>query len=131
MEVGHLDEATFEKVHQTEQSVQLGRLNILRADLQDLCETLAKVLLRDEAIEVFVEALEGLLHGQFLVDNPPLNLVDRLLLPVKIVFDLGFAQVLKSEDVEELLVGDEPGLVLIHQRVDLLLDGDTEWHELC
>ena len=74
-------------------------MNALWAYLQDLSQTALQILLRDETIEVLVKALESLGHCELLLDDPLFNLVNRVLLPVKVVLNCLLLNVLKSQNI--------------------------------
>ena len=121
-----MNQASLEEVHQAEQAVQFSRHDGFGADLKKFSQTALQVLLGDEAIEVLIEAFKCLSDRQPLLDNPTSDLVDDVLLPVKIVLSCLLLKVFQAKHVQELLVGDESHIVLVHESIDLLFDGHRE-----
>ena len=62
------------------------------------------------------------MHSKSLLNDPGLDLLDRVLLPVKVVLHTLLLKLFEAQHIEELIVVDQADIVLVHEAVELLFD---------
>jgi hypothetical protein len=70
LDVLQLHASDLVEIHQSQQPVQFGRNHLFWLNHQDCQQRVLQVLLRDDSIEVSVEALEGFFSGNVFLGDP-------------------------------------------------------------